>query len=50
MKKVLLLIAAAVLFVSVLSSCKSHALCPAYANKDNSIKLKSTGLPTSHSM
>ena len=33
-----MLIAAAVLFVSVLSSCKSHALCPAYAKKECSVK------------
>ena len=38
MKKVLAIIATVALFAIILSSCKSHELCPAYGKVDSKSK------------
>lgn len=38
MKKVLAFIATIALFALILSSCKSHELCPAYGKADTNAK------------
>jgi hypothetical protein len=38
MKKVLAFIATIALFAIILSSCKSHELCPAYGKADVKVK------------
>jgi hypothetical protein len=38
MKKLLAIIATVALFAIILSSCKSHELCPAYGKVDAKVK------------
>jgi hypothetical protein len=39
MKKFLAIIATIVLFIAILSSCKSHELCPTYGKVDSKAKM-----------